>query len=65
MREVLVRQRSGGGEHVNGWRVMSWPCHALCYDLMQVLIAQEPIRQGLMDVNQNCGIMLFLSLFVF
>ena len=59
MREVLARQRSGGGECVNGRRVMSQPCHALCYDLMQVPIAQEPVRQGLTDVDQNCGVMLF------
>ena len=59
MREVLARRWSGGGECVNGRRVMSRPCHALCYDLMQVPIAREPVRQGLTDVDQNCGVMLF------
>ena len=54
-----MRQQSGGGEHVNGRRVMSQPCHALCYDLMQVPIAWEPVRQGLTYVDQNCGVMLF------
>ena len=59
MREVLARRRSGGGKCVNSRRVMSRPCHALCYDLMQVLIAREPVRQSLTDVDQNCGVMLF------
>ena len=59
MREVLTRQWSRGGECVSGRRVMSWPCHALCYNLMQVPIAQEPVRQGLTDIDQNCGVMLF------
>ena len=54
-----MRQQSRGGECVNGWRVMLWPCHALCYNLIQVPIAWEPVRQGLTDVDQNCGIMLF------